>query len=91
MSIAPAGSRSSAARTRRHRERRRQGTRCITVHVNEDELSALIVRNYLAEEARGDALAIKKAIEVVISDIAFEQQFGLASEGERARPKRVTG
>ena len=32
--------------------RRRQGTRCITVHVNEDELSALIVRNYLAEDAR---------------------------------------
>jgi hypothetical protein len=73
MSTTPAGPRSSAARTRRHRQRRRQGTRCITVQVNEDELSALVARNYLAEEARGDGLAIKKAIEGVISDLAFEE------------------
>jgi hypothetical protein len=58
--------------------------------VSEDDLTALVARSYLAEEARGDALAIKKAIEAAISDIAFEQQFGLAPEGEKARPKRVT-
>jgi hypothetical protein len=90
MSTTLAGSRSSAQRTRRHRERRRRGLRCIPVLVSEDELAALVARHYLAEEARGDAVAIKKAIETAISDIAFEQQFGLASEGERARPKRVT-
>jgi hypothetical protein len=50
----------------------------------------LVARQYLAEEARADAVAIKKAIEAVISDMAFEQQFGPASEGEKARPKRVT-
>jgi hypothetical protein len=64
--------------------------RCIPVLVSDDELGALVARHYLAEEARGDAVAIKKAIEAVISDMAFEQQFGLAPEGEKARPKRVT-
>ena len=72
MSTTPADSRSSAARTRRHRERRRQGTRCITVDVNESEVGALVARGYLPEEARGDPVAIKAAIEGVISDLAFE-------------------
>jgi hypothetical protein len=65
--------------------------RCIPVLVSEDELAALVAGSYLAEEARGDAMAIKKAIEAAISDIAFEHQFGLASEREKARSKRVTG
>ena len=42
--------------------------------VNEGEVAALVARGYLPEEARGDAMAIKAAIEVVISDMAFEQQ-----------------
>jgi hypothetical protein len=74
FSRARALDRSSAARTRRHRERRRQGTRCITVDVNESEVAALVVRGYLAEETRGEPAAIKAAIESVISDMAFELQ-----------------
>jgi hypothetical protein len=62
MSITPAETRSSAARTRRFRERRRQGTRCVTVDVNQGEIDVLIVRGYLAEEERGNGAAIKKAI-----------------------------
>ena len=54
------------------------------VHVNEDELAALVVRGYLPEEVRGDAAAIKKAIEGVISDLAFELQSETA-ERTRAR------
>jgi hypothetical protein len=42
------------------------------VEVNENEVAALVVRGYLPEEARGDPAAIKAAIEVVISDLAFE-------------------
>jgi hypothetical protein len=42
--------------------------------VNEGEVAALAARGYLPEEARGDPVAIKAAIEVVISDMAFEQQ-----------------
>jgi hypothetical protein len=40
--------------------------------VNELEVSALVVKGYLPEEARGDAKAIKAGIEGVISDMAFE-------------------
>jgi hypothetical protein len=84
MSTTPAETRSSAARTRRHRQRRRHGTRCITVHVSEDELAAMVVRGYLPEEVRGDGMAIRKAIEGVISDMAFELQSETA-ERSRAR------
>ncbi len=50
--------------------------------INEDELGALVVRGYLAEEERDNGAAIKKAIEGVISDMAFELQCGTA---ERTR------
>ena len=59
--------------------RRRVGTRCITVAVNELELSALIFKGYLPEEDRNDAEAIKAAIEGVISDIAFDLQQGTST------------
>jgi hypothetical protein len=63
---------SSAERTKRHRNRRRQGTRCIIVDVSALEISALVVSGYLPEEAKGDPKVIKAAIEGVISDMAFE-------------------
>ena len=44
------------------------------MHVNESEVAALVAGGYLPEEARDDPVAIKAAIEVVISDMAFEQQ-----------------
>jgi hypothetical protein len=44
------------------------------VDVNEFEVSALVVKGYLPEEARGDGKAIKAAIEGIISDMAFELQ-----------------
>ena len=66
--------RSSAARTKRYRARRHQGTRCTTVYVNESEVGALVAGGYLAEETRGEPAAIKAAIESVISDMAFELQ-----------------
>jgi hypothetical protein len=65
-------SRSSAARMTRHRKRRRQGTRCVTVDVSQSELDALVVRGYLSKEERDNGAALKKAIEGVISDMAFE-------------------
>jgi hypothetical protein len=72
MTTNPSGAPSSIERSRRYRQRRRQGTRCITVDVNEGEIAALVARGYLPEEARDDPVAIKTAIEVVISDLAFE-------------------
>ena len=79
MTTTPSGAPSSTERSRRHRQRRRRGTRCITVAVNELELSALIFKGYLPEEDRNDAEAIKAAIEGVISDIAFDLQQGTST------------
>ena len=63
---------SSAARSRRHRTRRRQGTRCILVDVSEADVAALVARSYLPEEASHDPAAIKAAIETLMSDVVFE-------------------
>jgi hypothetical protein len=84
MSTSSAATRSSPERSRRHRERRRQGTRCVMVDVNRGELDALVVRGYLTEEERDNGGAIKKAIECVISDMEFELQ-SEAAERTRAR------
>ena len=74
MTTNPSGAPSSTERSRRYRQRQRRGTRCITVDGNEFEVSALVVKGYLPEEARGNAKAIKAGIEGVISDMAFELQ-----------------
>src|ERR1700732_2583800 len=73
MSSTPA-ERSSDARMTRHRERRRQGTRCVSIDVSQGERDALVVRGYLSEEDRDNGAAIKKAIEGVLSDMVFELQ-----------------
>jgi hypothetical protein len=79
-----AGSRSSASRMKHHRERRRQGTRCVTVDVSQSERDALVVRGYLSEEERDNGAAIKKAIEGVLSDMVFEL---LSETAERPRAR----
>jgi len=68
----------------RHRERRRQGTRCVTVDVSQSELDALVVRGYLSEGERDDGVALKKAIEAVLSDIDLDVQ-SETTERTRAR------
>ena len=55
-------------------ERRRQGTRCVTVDVSQSDRDTLVVRDYLSEEDRDNGAAIKKAIEGLISDLVFELQ-----------------
>jgi hypothetical protein len=81
MSTAPA-ERSSAARTRRHRERRRHGTRCASVDVSQGQLDALVARSYLSEGGRDNGAALKNAIETVLSDVELELKFETA---ERSR------
>jgi hypothetical protein len=46
MNIIVAGPSSSTERSKRRRKRRRLGTRCITVDVNEVDVSALIARGF---------------------------------------------
>ena len=62
-------SRSSASRMKHHRERRRQGTRCVILELSQSERDALVVRGYLSEGERDSGAALKKGIEAVLSDI----------------------
>jgi hypothetical protein len=85
MSTTPAETRSPASRrTRRYRERRQVGTRCVTVDVSQGELDALVVRGYLSEGERDNGAALKKAIEAVLSDVELDLQFETA---ERSRTR----
>ena len=84
MSTTPTALGSSASRMKRHRERRRRGTRCVTVDVSQSERDALVVRGYLSEGERDSGKAIKKAIEGVLSDLVFELQ---SESAERSRAR----
>ena len=51
----------AALRMRRHRERRKDGLRCVTIELRETEITALIRKGLLKEDVRGDLLAVKTA------------------------------
>jgi hypothetical protein len=48
-------------RMRRHRERRRDGLRCLTIELRETEVTALIRNGLLKQDARNDVRAVKSA------------------------------
>ena len=52
----------AAERMRRHRQRRRDGLRCLTIEVYETEVDALIQRGLLKPETRNDSLAVIEAL-----------------------------
>jgi hypothetical protein len=51
----------AALRMRRHRERRRDGLRCMTIELRETEITALIRKGLLKEDVRSDVRAVKTA------------------------------
>jgi hypothetical protein len=51
----------AALRMRRHRERRRRAMRCITIELRETEVTALIRKGLLRDDARNNLQAVKKA------------------------------
>ena len=53
---------SAAERMRRHRERRREGMRCLWVELHETEIDALVQRGLLRAETRNDQNAIADAL-----------------------------
>ena len=57
LSISPA-----ALRMRRHRKRRRDGLRCLTVQLRESEIDVLVFRGMLHPEMRNNQSAILKAL-----------------------------
>jgi len=54
----------AAERMRRHRERRREGLRCLTIEIHEEEIDVLVQKGLLKEETRNDPNAIVKALYV---------------------------
>ena len=49
-------------RSRRSRERRRDGLRCVTIEIRDEELDEFVRRSLLSDAARCDVEAIKQAI-----------------------------
>ncbi len=52
----------AAERMRRHRERRRDGLRCLTIELRETEIDALIRQRLLNPETRNDRSAVIDAL-----------------------------
>ncbi len=52
----------AAARMRRHRQRQREGLRCLTVQLRETEIDTLVCRALLEPEMRNNKTAIINAL-----------------------------
>ena len=52
----------AAGRMRRHRQRRRNGLRCLNVQLRETEIETLIRKGLLKADARNDPHAIREAL-----------------------------
>jgi hypothetical protein len=56
----------AALRMRRHRERRRNGLRCLLVEVRVTEIESLIRKGLLKSETRNNPSAIRQALYVFL-------------------------
>ena len=52
----------AAERMRRHRERRREGLRCVTIELRETEIDVLVQKGLLKADARNNSRAIREAL-----------------------------
>ena len=52
----------AAARMRLHRERRRQGLRCLMIELRETEIDVLITKGLLNSEMRHDPRVVREAL-----------------------------
>ena len=57
-----AGHSPAAERMRRHRERRRDGLRCLMIELRETEIDALVHRGLLKPVTRNDPSAVSEAL-----------------------------
>jgi hypothetical protein len=58
----PPSHRPNADRMRRHRDRRRNGIRCVTIELYEQEVQALVNKGWLKAETRNDPAALIEAL-----------------------------
>jgi hypothetical protein len=59
---APATRSAAAERMRAHRQRRRDGLRCLTIELRETEIDALTRRGFLKADVRNDLRSIEMAL-----------------------------
>ena len=59
----------AAERMRRHRQRRRDGLRSLTIEVREAEIDALISSGFLEKGSRNDANAVTQALYRVLDRV----------------------
>jgi len=52
----------AAERMRRHRQRQRDGLRCLVVELRETEIDVLVQKGLLKADARNDARAVREAL-----------------------------
>ena len=52
----------AAERMRRHRQRRRDGLRCLVVELRETEIDVLVQKGLLKADARNDARSVREAL-----------------------------
>jgi hypothetical protein len=62
LTAAPANRSAAAERMRRHRERRRDGLRCLIIELRETEIDALIYKGLLKPDTRNDPSAVSDAL-----------------------------
>jgi len=65
-STQPASRTDAAERMRRHRERRRDGLRCLIIELRETEIDALIRNGLLRSENRDDYESVQSALYVFL-------------------------
>jgi hypothetical protein len=58
----------AAERMRRHRERSRQGLRCVTILLRNSEVDELVKRQLLAREHQNNGYEITKALHTLLDD-----------------------
>ena len=58
----PAAPSAAGQRMRLHRERRRNGLRCLTIELRETEIDALVRKGLLKGEMRNDPIAVTEAL-----------------------------
>jgi hypothetical protein len=61
MAARPGSLSAAALRMRRHRERLKNSLRCLTIELRETEVTALIRKGFLKDDARNDLGAVKSA------------------------------
>jgi len=76
----------AAERMRRHRERRRDGFRCLTIELHVTEIDILIQKGFLQSVARNNVDAVRQALYSHLWNKATGVAFGAAFRRDLPRP-----